>query len=66
MDEVLQRVHNISTVKLHYIGETDGNKTTCKHGPLECDGDKQQVEAMAWHVAHCAPRQALHACIRCA
>lgn len=43
MDEVLKRVHNLSVVKLHYIGQTDGNTTTCMHGKLECDGNKQQV-----------------------
>lgn len=42
-DEVLKRVHSIVHVQLHYIADPFSPTVTCKHGEIECAGNKQQL-----------------------
>lgn len=41
--QVLERVHEITKIELHYIADARGPTVTCKHGDIECAGNKQQL-----------------------
>ncbi|KAG1671369.1 hypothetical protein FOA52_002979 [Chlamydomonas sp. UWO 241] len=46
MDEVLKAVGSIATVHMHYIANVSdepGVPPVCKHGPIECAGNVQQL-----------------------
>lgn len=42
-NSVFQRVHSIVDPKTVYIAESKGPTVGCKHGPMECAGDEQQL-----------------------
>ena len=60
INEAFEAVGGISTVRPNYIADIRGHPTICKHGELECAGDKQQLcvfthahEAAFWSFLQC-------------